>query len=121
MAVVSLQKQPGEAAGDRLPSVRDKGVDARISPRKTSSWMPASSQPVILARKNIPDSPARRRESICIGGAWIPRNDDFRDSCKIPGNLPLEGCFFAQIGSRSATVGGGGYDEVQGGHRLHSR
>jgi hypothetical protein len=30
MAVVSLQKQPGEAAGDRLPSVRDKGVDAPI-------------------------------------------------------------------------------------------
>jgi hypothetical protein len=30
MAVVSLQKQPGDAAGDRLPSVRDKGVDARI-------------------------------------------------------------------------------------------
>jgi hypothetical protein len=30
MAVVSLQKQSGEAAGDRLPSVRDNGVDARI-------------------------------------------------------------------------------------------
>jgi hypothetical protein len=29
MAVVSLQKQPGEAAGDRLPSARE-GVDARI-------------------------------------------------------------------------------------------
>jgi hypothetical protein len=31
MAVVSLQKQPGMAEGDRLPSVRDKGVDARIA------------------------------------------------------------------------------------------
>jgi hypothetical protein len=30
MAVVSLQKQPGMAEGDRLPSVRDKGVDAWI-------------------------------------------------------------------------------------------
>jgi hypothetical protein len=29
MAVVSLQKQPGMAEGDRLPSARDKGVDAR--------------------------------------------------------------------------------------------
>jgi hypothetical protein len=98
MTVVWLQKQPGEAAGDRLPSARDKGVDARISPRKTSSWMPAISQPVILARKNIPDRPARKREAICISGAWIPRNDDFRDSYKIPGICRWRGASLRRLG-----------------------
>src|SRR6202035_3447366 len=68
------------------------------SPRKTSSWMPASSQPVILARKNIPDSPERKRESICISGAWIPRNDDFRDSYKIPGICRWRGASLRRLG-----------------------
>src|SRR5438270_8874075 len=43
-----------------------------------------------------------------------------RQSGRQPGNFPLYRCFFAQIGAKSATVGGGGYDEVQSGHRLHS-
>ena len=82
MAVVSLQIQPGEAAGDRLPS---------------ESGKPSAS-----------------------AGHGFPGMTISRGQLQNSGNLPLEGCFFAQIGSISATVGGGGYDEVQGGHRLHS-
>ena len=44
MAVVSLQKQPGGAEGDRLPNVRDKGVDARIKSAQ-GDWMNACEFP----------------------------------------------------------------------------
>jgi hypothetical protein len=60
--------------------------------------MPASSQPVILARKISPDGSARKQESICISGAWIPRNDDFRDSYKIPGICRWRGASLRRLG-----------------------
>lgn len=98
MAVGSLQKQPGEAAGDRLPSLRDKGVDAPIKSAQ-DEWLDACEFPTGYPCKEIsPDSPARKRESICIIGARIPRNEDFPGQLQNSGNCRWRGASWRRLG-----------------------
>jgi hypothetical protein len=71
-------------------------------------------------KENFPGQPFANRGSHLHQRVMIP-GMTISGTATNSGNLPLERCLFAQIGSRSAAVGGGGCNEVQGGYRLHSR